>query len=85
MALINEEKEIIRKVIQQGGRRIARLPVINMKRIILNPIAKPDLLHHLQIIVGAHLQPLNLQQFAPLFEKFQPSFQFQENSRGRAF
>ena len=85
MALIDKEQEIIREVIKQSGRRIARFSVVKMKRIILNPITEPDLLHHLQVIVGAHLQPLDLQQLSPLFKELQSSLQFHADISGRAF
>ena len=59
--LINNQQEIIREIIQQTVRGTAGGTTINMARVVLNAIAEAHLLHHFQVVGGAHAQTLRLQ------------------------
>ena len=54
MALIDDEQIILRKVIKQGERRLARLTIIDMHRVVLNAVAISHLLHHLEVVTCSH-------------------------------
>ena len=62
--LINNQQEVIREIIQQTVRGAAGGTTINMARVVLNAIAEAHLLHHFQVVGGAHTQTLRLQQLA---------------------
>ena len=64
MALVDNQQEILRKIIQQGKRWLSWLASINVHRIILNAVTKAHLLHHLKVILCAHRQALSFEQFA---------------------
>ena len=49
MAFVDDEKPIFRKVLQQGGRRIPRIAPGQVARIVLDPLAKAEFIHHLEI------------------------------------
>ena len=62
--LVNNQQEIIREIIQQTVRGTACGTTVNMARVVLNAIAEAHLLHHFQVVGGAHAQTLRLQQLA---------------------
>ena len=39
-----------------------------MPRVVLDARAEPDLTHHLDVVAGAHPQPLRLQQLALILQ-----------------
>jgi hypothetical protein len=51
---------IVRKIINQSRRLLARFSVGQIARIILNPFHKTSFLQHFQIIFGTLAQPLRL-------------------------
>jgi hypothetical protein len=57
-----------RQVIEQGRRRIARLAAGQMTRVVLDALAITQLQHHLDIELGALLDPLRLEQLAGAFQ-----------------
>ena len=65
---IDHEQEILREKIEQRERLRAGRAAGKMARVILDPVAEPHLLQHLEIVFGAHLQPLRFEQFALRFE-----------------
>src|SRR2546425_73682 len=58
MALIEQDERVGREIVEQRGRSFAREPSRKMARIILDPVAVSDLLHHFEIEHGALVQPL---------------------------
>ena len=68
MALIDHQKEIIREIIQQRCRGRARRPAGDDPGIVFDAGAVAQLPHHLQVIPGALLDALGLQQLALLGE-----------------
>ena len=69
--LINNQQEIIWEIIQQTVRGATGGTTVNMARVVLNAIAEAHLLHHFQVVSGAHAQTLRLQQLALGFEGLQ--------------
>ena len=70
--LVDEAEEVGREVVEQRVRRRARRPPLERARVVLDPVAEAELLHHLHVVLGAlpdpvrleHL-PLGLEQRAP--------------------
>ena len=69
--LVNNQQEIIREIIQQTVRGATGGTTVNVARVVLNAVAEAHLLHHFQVVGGAHAQTLRLQQFALGFEGLQ--------------
>ena len=75
MALVHEHQRIVRDVFEQRGRRLARLAAGEVARIVLDAGAASGRLHHFEVVEGALLQPLRLQQPAGGLELVEPPFQ----------
>ena len=60
MGLVNDEKEVVREIVKETVRGGALPAAVDVPRIVLNAVAEPHLLHHFQVIGGAHAQPLGL-------------------------
>ena len=68
MALVDDAEHVLRKVIDQGKRRLARFSTVQMTRVVLDTVTKTHGLEHLEIIVGALLQTLCLEQLISRLE-----------------
>ena len=68
MALVDDTEHVLRKVIDQGKRRLARFSTVQMTRVVLDAVTKTHGLEHLEIIVGALLQTLRLEQLISRLE-----------------
>ena len=62
-------------IFEQGGRRLARGAARQIAGIVLDAVAEAGGLQHLQIEVGALLQPLRFQQACPRSTSCQPLLQ----------
>ncbi len=62
VALVYHHQKITRKIIQQRRRRLTRRPPRKMPRVVLNPVAIPHLLHHLEVKHRPLLYPLRLNE-----------------------
>ena len=62
VALVDDEERLRRQVVEQGGRRLPGRPPRKVARIVLDPLAMPDLLEHFQIEAGTLLEALRLHQ-----------------------
>ena len=51
------------------------------RRVVLDAVAEADLLHHLEVVLGAHAQALRLEQLALLLELGQPLLQLGLDAR----
>ena len=83
--LVDDQQEVLREVIQQGGGCRARRAPIDMPRVVLDAGAESDLTHHLDVVLGAHPQPLGFQQLALLLQLGQLLLQFGADARDGAF
>ena len=68
VALIDHEKPILREVVEQGVRRLAVGASVDRARVVLDAVAVTDLLHHLEVVLGAHTKALSLEQLAVFLE-----------------
>ena len=65
-------QEVVREVVEQRVRRLARGTPVQEARVVLDAGAEPDLAHHLEVVGGAHPQPLRLEQLVAVLEPLQP-------------
>src|SRR5215467_6814657 len=56
MALVDEDEEILRVVVEQAGGRLSRRAPGEVARVILDPVAESKLLDHLQVEQRALLE-----------------------------
>ena len=76
MALINEQQRIVGQIFEQGRRRLARQSAGQEARVILDPRAAARRGDHLEIEIGALLEPLQLEQLALRLQLLQPLGEF---------
>ena len=73
MGLVDEDDEVLLEVVEERERVRARRAALEDARVVLDPVAEAQLLHHLEVVLGAlpeavrleHL-PLELQFLEPL-------------------
>jgi len=75
MAFIDEQKIVIREVVEKRGRGIPHRPTSKMTGIILDSIAIPDFLNHLHIKLGSFFDSLFFNIFFYLPESQHTLFQ----------
>ena len=75
MAFIDEHQRVLRQIIEQSRRRLARHAAGKMTRIILDTVAVADFFDHLHIEQRPLMDALRFQQPALLFEKSFPALQ----------
>ena len=75
MALVDEHQRILRQIIQQRRRRLARQPSGEVAAVVLDAVAVADLLDHLQVEERALMDALRLQQSSLPLEQRLPSLQ----------
>ncbi len=68
VALVEDAEEVLREEVEQGERRLARGPAVEVAAVVLHPAAHPRLGEHLEVVLGAHPQPLGLEQLAGVLE-----------------
>ncbi len=61
MALVDDRDEVVREVVEQGERCLARRSAVDVAGVVLDAVAEPELLHHLEVVLGAHPEPLGLE------------------------
>ena len=76
MRLVDDQQEILGEVVQQRRRRGSGRAAVDMTRVVLDAGAEADLADHLQVVLGAHAQPLRLEQFALPIQIGQPLLEF---------
>src|ERR1700690_3919065 len=62
VALVDHQEEVLREEVDQAAGPVPGLPAAEMQRVVLDPVAEPHFLEHLQVVVGPHLDPLRLQE-----------------------
>ena len=62
--LVDDDEEVLREVVEEAGRPLARFAPGEMPRVVLDAGAGADLEHHLDVEVRARLEPLRLEQLA---------------------
>jgi hypothetical protein len=71
--LVDHQHEVLGEEVQQRARRRPLPAAVDVPRVVLDPGARPDLAHHLDVVRGPHPQPLRLQQLA-LFLQLRKAF-----------
>ena len=66
--LVDEADEVVGEVVDQAVRALARLAAVEDARVVLDPVAEPELAQHLHVELGALPQAVRLQQLALLVE-----------------
>ncbi len=72
VGLIDHHKEVLGEVVEEAVGRFAGRTAVDVTRVVLDAVAEPDLLHHLDVERGAHTQPLRFKKFALTLELAQP-------------
>ena len=62
--LVDEADEVVREVVEQAVRAVARPAAVEDPRVVLDPRAEPELAQHLHVVLGALAQPVGLEQLA---------------------
>ncbi len=75
MALVAEHQRVVGHVFEQRRRRLAWPAAGEIARIVLDAGAASGRLHHLEVVDGALLEPLRLQQAAGGVELVEPPLQ----------
>src|ERR1035438_7684873 len=68
VALVDDEQPVVGEVVEQGVRRLSRGTPVKVTAVVLDPVAAAELGEHLEIVLGAHPQPLGFEQLARLVE-----------------
>ncbi len=71
VALVDDQQRVVRQVVEQGRRRLARRASREMARVVLDALAVAELLHHLDVEAGALLEALGLQELVVRAQKLQ--------------
>ena len=83
VALVDEDEEILREVIEQREGGLPRLPPVEVARIVLHARAVPDLFEHFKIVLGALGEALRLQELPLVLERFDLPFEiFLDHGKG---
>ncbi len=69
VALVDHHEEVVGKEVEQRVGRIARCPALHRCRVVLDAVAEPHLVEHLEVVLGAHAQPLGLEQLLLALEQ----------------
>lgn len=69
MRLVDDQQEVVGEVVEEGVGRGAGLAAVHVHRVVLDARTGADLTHHLDVVGGAHPQPLGLQVLALLLHR----------------
>ena len=69
VGLVHEEQIVFGKIVEQAGRRLARLASVHVAGIVFDAVAVAQLLDHFEIELGTLFQALGLHQLALLAEQ----------------
>ncbi len=83
--LVDHQQEVVREVVEQRVRRGTSGTPVDVPGIVLDTRAETDLAHHLDIVGGAHPQPLGLQQLALAFHFSEPVGKLRLDTSNRPF
>ncbi|SIN00422.1 Uncharacterised protein [Mycobacteroides abscessus subsp. abscessus] len=72
VGLVDDQQEVIREVIQQAVRCGAGRAPVDVPGVVLDPGGEAHLLHHLDVVSGAHPQPLGLHELVLVLQLLQP-------------
>ncbi len=81
--LVEHAQQVVGEVVEQRVGRLVAGPAVEVHRVVLDPRATADLAQHLEVVGGAHAQPLRLEQLALVFELREPLDQLRLDPRDR--
>ena len=67
--LVDEDDEVGREEVEQRVRRRARRAAVEVARVVLDPVAEAELLHHLEVVLGALPDAVRLEHLALRLEQ----------------
>ncbi len=70
--LVDEDQHVLREVVEQRERVRARRATLEDPRVVLDPGAEPELLHHLEVVLGALPQAVRLEHLPLALEHLEP-------------
>ena len=76
VALVDDREEVVREVVEQALRRLARRAAGERTRVVLDAVAVAELPHHLDVVLGALAEALRLQVLLRALEVRKPLLQF---------
>ena len=82
--LVEHDHEVVGEVVEERVRHLAGRAAVEVSRVVLDPGTHPHLAQHLEVVGGAHPQPLGLEELAVLLEPRQPLLQLGFDPRDRA-
>ena len=68
VALVDDEQPVVGEVVEQRVGRLTCGTPVQVAAVVLDPVAASELGQHLEIVLGAHPEPLRLEQLARLLE-----------------
>jgi hypothetical protein len=79
MGLVDDGKKVFGKEVEERvGGRAGGTPG-QMPGVIFNAVAETHFLHHFEIVIGTHLEPLGLEKFVFFFKLLKSRFKFSFN------
>ena len=76
MRFVHKEQKIFGKIVEQTGRRLARLAAVEVAGVVFNAVAVAELFNHFEVKLGALLNALGLHKLPVLLEIGEPHRQF---------
>ena len=76
VGLVDHHQEVRGKVIQEGPGGFAGSTAVEVPGVVLDPRAPPELPEHLQVVAGALLKALGLEELPPVPELPEPLLEF---------
>ena len=69
MRLVDQDEEVARKVVEERVRGGAGRAPVEDPRVVLDPVAVAELLHHLEVVLGSLADPVRFEQLSLRFEE----------------
>jgi len=82
VGFVDDEKVVVREKVEQGGGRGAGRTAGDVARVVLDAGAKAHLFHHLEVVFGAHLDALGLEELAVFLKPDDAFAQFLADGEG---
>ena len=82
--LVDHHEEVAREVVEQRERRLPGRAAVEHARVVLDAVAVAELLHHLEVVLGALAQAVRLEQLALLLEHRDVPLELLADRRGGA-
>ncbi len=81
--LVDEDDHVLGEVVEERERVRPRRTALEDPRVVLDPVAEAELLHHLEVVLGALPEPVRLEHLALELELLRPARSSRGGSRRR--